>query len=497
DSSYPAVLDNITAIDNGAAGLRLRTNPGNIPGNMSGTGNGINGTVVNGALGGLDENSLWSWGNSEGFPVVVDNVSLATEDTLNVAAGAVVKFLDAQAYISIYGTLTSPAGEPTWFTSLADDAHGGDTNNDGDATEPERDDWDAVYISSGSILDINDTWFAYGDGNLKTHNGRAQSVAWDGGGSVYSAGDGAYLVVGTVDITGVRFLHNGQDGLNLNLTNPGTAMGNEFVGNGGYALRTTADVNATDCWWGDATGPYDPTDGNPDYNPGGLGGRVSDLVDYRPWAATVSLNQAPGAFDLQNPADNSSTAASPIAFSWSPASDPDGDTVNYTLEVCLDTSFTGDAVVLRRGDLSATTAQIMADDLPSVTCYWRVVARDGRFGMTISNPGYRTLLPAVSGVEDMVGTTVAFAARPIWPNPSTSVSNFSFSLPQQENVSLRVYDMAGRLVRTLVQGSVPPGEHSVIWDGRDRSGGRAATGLYFYRLQADSGELVRRVVLMR
>ncbi len=59
-----------------------------------------------------------------------------------------------------------------------------------------------------------------------------------------------------------------------------------IVGNTEYGVKnnsTTYTIDADSCWWGSSTGPYDPSSGPPDYNPDGLGDKVSDYVDYRPW----------------------------------------------------------------------------------------------------------------------------------------------------------------------------------------------------------------------
>ena len=71
------------------------------------------------------------------------------------------------------------------------------------------------------------------------------------------------------------------------------------------------------------------------------------------------------------------------------------------------------------------------------------------------------------------------------------------ALPRALRVRLEVYDLAGRLVRTLVQGEEPPGRRRAIWDGRDDAGRLVASGVYYYRLEAREMVLTRKVVLIR
>ena len=57
--------------------------------------------------------------------------------------------------------------------------------------------------------------------------------------------------------------------------------------------------------------------------------------------------------------------------------------------------------------------------------------------------------------------------------------------------------MAGRLVRTLVDGRVGSGDGVKIWDGRHEGGGQAAGGVYFYRLETGGQTLTRKMILVR
>lgn len=83
------------------------------------------------------------------------------------------------------------------------------------------------------------------------------------------------------------------------------------------------------------------------------------------------------------------------------------------------------------------------------------------------------------------------------PNPVRSRTTIRFALPHAEPVHLSVYDVRGRLVRRLVSGNLGGGLHSVDWDGRDVTGLRAASGVYFYRLVSQKKTLQRKMLLVR
>jgi len=87
--------------------------------------------------------------------------------------------------------------------------------------------------------------------------------------------------------------------------------------------------------------------------------------------------------------------------------------------------------------------------------------------------------------EGAVPTQVRFAAP--WPNPASADAFFRFALPAEAEVALQVYDVRGRLLQTVTEGTLPAGEHTLAWNGRDQTGRRVAMGLYLARLIIASG----------
>jgi len=84
------------------------------------------------------------------------------------------------------------------------------------------------------------------------------------------------------------------------------------------------------------------------------------------------------------------------------------------------------------------------------------------------------------------------------PNPLNPMTTISFDLGSRSRVDLRVYDISGKLVRTLVGGEfMDRGERSVQWNGMDDRGSKVASGIYIYRLQAGGDELSKSVTLIR
>ncbi|TKJ40211.1 hypothetical protein CEE36_09760 [candidate division TA06 bacterium B3_TA06] len=88
-----------------------------------------------------------------------------------------------------------------------------------------------------------------------------------------------------------------------------------------------------------------------------------------------------------------------------------------------------------------------------------------------------------------------FALEAITPNPFVGSTTISFAVPATVNVSLKVYDITGKLVTTLVSGNQTPGRHAVTWNGTDDLGRSVAQGIYLVRMDAKDFSATKKVVL--
>jgi hypothetical protein len=100
----------------------------------------------------------------------------------------------------------------------------------------------------------------------------------------------------------------------------------------------------------------------------------------------------------------------------------------------------------------------------------------------------------LSGVGD--GLPGALRLLPAAPNPFNPATTLSFTLPAAGPVRLTIFDLAGRLVATLVDGTLDAGTHSAVWDARDGNGRSQASGVYIARLQAGDRSLSSQLVLL-
>ncbi|MCP4605743.1 MAG: T9SS type A sorting domain-containing protein, partial [Proteobacteria bacterium] len=88
------------------------------------------------------------------------------------------------------------------------------------------------------------------------------------------------------------------------------------------------------------------------------------------------------------------------------------------------------------------------------------------------------------------------------PNPFSPASTWRsttirYQLASDQRVTLQVFDVAGRLIRTLVDRQVSVGDHSITWNGTNERGEAVRSGVYFYRLDSPDFSDTKRMVLMR
>ena len=85
---------------------------------------------------------------------------------------------------------------------------------------------------------------------------------------------------------------------------------------------------------------------------------------------------------------------------------------------------------------------------------------------------------------------------PAFPNPFNPETKIRYLLPQDSRVTLHVYNTLGELVKVLVNESKKAGQHEIHWDGTNEGGYRVSSGVYLYRIQANSFFDVKKVLLV-
>ena len=111
---------------------------------------------------------------------------------------------------------------------------------------------------------------------------------------------------------------------------------------------------------------------------------------------------------------------------------------------------------------------------------------------SVKNIDFTSWMP-YTGVEDKLGVRpLSLSLSQNYPNPFNPATLIEYSLKETSPVTLKVYDLMGREVVTLVSGVKPAGTHSVVFDGKD-----LPSGVYFYELRTGASSVVNKMVLMK
>jgi endonuclease I len=126
-----------------------------------------------------------------------------------------------------------------------------------------------------------------------------------------------------------------------------------------------------------------------------------------------------------------------------------------------------------------------------------VYALQGNRNPFVDHPEFVALIYDSSSAVAVGGAPArTFRLRPATPNPFASGTTLVFDLDRRERVTLEVYDVRGRRVRTLIDGVLEPGSHHVRWNGRDDAGAVLDAGLYFGRAVAGADRGTARLVFV-
>ena len=85
----------------------------------------------------------------------------------------------------------------------------------------------------------------------------------------------------------------------------------------------------------------------------------------------------------------------------------------------------------------------------------------------------------------------------VYPNPFNPSTQISFSLDQQADVNLSVYNVKGQLVRTLLDSKMDAGDHAIEWHGRDQSGSNVGSGVYFLKIKGGRYVSVKKMIMLK
>ena len=118
------------------------------------------------------------------------------------------------------------------------------------------------------------------------------------------------------------------------------------------------------------------------------------------------------------------------------------------------------------------------------------------FGEFLTKDGKTAILKGIN-ISSEKDITYTDRLENNFPNPFNPVTTIEFSISRDSHVDLCIYDVSGRLVKTLIDGFKKMDNYSIKWNGRDNRGRSVASGVYFYRLKTENFTKSRKMVLLR
>ncbi|MFH1067980.1 MAG: PQQ-binding-like beta-propeller repeat protein [Candidatus Glassbacteria bacterium] len=154
------------------------------------------------------------------------------------------------------------------------------------------------------------------------------------------------------------------------------------------------------------------------------------------------------------------------------------------------------------GSVIAPNSEILVKENAKVdgALYAKILTLGVNTTIGFSRAPDNVLLAGAGGPAAAAELPKVFSLSQNYPNPFNPSTTIQYDVPESaagQIVSLKVHDLRGRLVRSLMGAPHPAGRYSVYWDGRDEAGRQLSSGVYFYRLQAGEFTRTRKMVLLK
>jgi predicted CXXCH cytochrome family protein len=146
---------------------------------------------------------------------------------------------------------------------------------------------------------------------------------------------------------------------------------------------------------------------------------------------------------------------------------------------------------------------LVKNNFSAVAGIWNyyMVKNDASMGMHNTKYAVALLYKSIGWtplfVKELPGTPTEFALEQNYPNPFNPSTTIRFSVPKEGPVKIEVYNVAGSLVKTVLDEAVRSGNKEVVWDGTNGNGAKVASGMYLYRIQASDYTAVRKMIMLK
>ncbi|NQV17643.1 MAG: C10 family peptidase [Armatimonadetes bacterium] len=139
-------------------------------------------------------------------------------------------------------------------------------------------------------------------------------------------------------------------------------------------------------------------------------------------------------------------------------------------------------------------------DCQSVKSYYVLNLETGKFELKpliIGDQEHNIIQLYLEEDEEDIPSLNKVTLYPNYPNPFNPFTIISFSIPEDTKVNLKVYNIKGQVVKTLLKEQIESGEHRITWDGKDDNKKPVASGIYFYKISAGKETKVKKMLLLK
>jgi len=217
------------------------------------------------------------------------------------------------------------------------------------------------------------------------------------------------------------------------------------------------------------------------------------------YSSVAQFTVAPGANPIvvlpANPIVGSTINTTAARLSWIVPAQSE-EALTYELEISNDKEMLGTTQIRNLEEPSYELTNLT----PGTEYFWRVRSKtsSGSYSEYSYKGEFRTD-GGVTGIEEEASNIIPdnYELSQNYPNPFNPTTMISFSLPGTSYVTLKVYDMLGREIRTLLSDYRSIGTHRVEWNGEDNNGSRVTSGTYIYRITADNFSQSKKMILLK
>ncbi|MGB2697244.1 MAG: FlgD immunoglobulin-like domain containing protein [Candidatus Zixiibacteriota bacterium] len=223
---------------------------------------------------------------------------------------------------------------------------------------------------------------------------------------------------------------------------------------------------------------------------------VSDscqVSDTKTFCVTVDLDDPP---QVNAPDTILASPGQTVKYSFT-ASDPDGIPLNDSVNISVEPDCGECSLETPAG--SSVKEWKVTFETENCATGWRqvVVEVQDSCGKVGSGTTYVKLGEPSDVAEGNSERITSFFLKQNYPNPFNLSTEISFQLPQECKVDLKIYNLKGQRVKTVVEKEMNRGVHILHWDGTDDGGNLVASGIYFYKLKTSDFVCVRKMVLLK